>query len=72
MQPVLRVQFQEERQVRRHSLFVAMFFPTCVHHLLECLGFTWYVLIAVPMLCPFHHMVCSRPCLIAAMNTQAL
>jgi hypothetical protein len=31
-----------------------------LHHLLECLGFTWCILIAVPMLCPFHNMVFAR------------
>jgi hypothetical protein len=38
MQPVQRVQPQKERQVSRHSLFVSVLFPTCVHQLLECIG----------------------------------
>ena len=55
----------------RHSLLASLLFSTCVHSLLECLGFTWYVLIVVPMLCPFHDMVCARTRLVVAMNTQA-
>ena len=60
MQPVQQVQPKEERQVSRHSLFVSVLFPTCVHSLLEGLGFTCYVLILVPMFCPFHDMVCAQ------------
>ncbi len=33
-----------------HSFFVFLLFPTCVHYLLERLGFTWYRLIVVPTL----------------------
>ena len=72
MQPARRVQPQEQRQVSRHSLFVSVLLPTCVNSLLECLGFTWYVLIVVPMLCPFRNMLCARTRLVVAMNTQAL
>ena len=55
-----------------HSLLASLLFPTCVHSLLECLGFAWCILIVVPMLCPFHNMVCARTRLVVAMNTQAL
>ena len=56
----------------RHSLLASLLFSTRVHLLLKCLGFTWNVLIVVPMLCPFHNMVCARTRLVVAMNTQAL
>ena len=58
MQQLQQARAQEERQVSRHSLLASLLFPTYVHSLLECLGFTWYVLIVVPMFCPFHNMVC--------------
>ena len=71
-QLVWRVQPKEKRQVSSHSLLASHLFPTCVHSLLECLRFAWCILIAVPMLCPFHNMVCARTRLVVAMNTQAL
>jgi hypothetical protein len=59
MQQVQQAQAQEERQVSRHSLFVFMLFSTCVHHLLECLGFTWCLLMVVPTLPIPQHGVCK-------------
>ena len=69
MQPARRVQPQEERQVSRHSLLASLLFSTCVHRLLECLGFAWCILIAIPI---FRNMVSARTRLNVAMDTQAL
>jgi hypothetical protein len=38
---------------------VSVLFSTCLHCLLECLGFIWYVVIAVPMLPIPEHGVCK-------------
>jgi hypothetical protein len=45
--------------VIRHSLFVSVLFSTYAQHLLECVGFTWYLLILVPTLHVPRHDVCK-------------
>jgi hypothetical protein len=57
MQQLQLALHQQERQVSSDALFMCVLFPTCVHHQLECLGFTWYLLMVVPRLHPFHNML---------------
>ena len=60
MQQVQEALAQEECQVSRHSLLAPLLlFSTCVHHLLELLGFTWYLLIVLPVLPIPQHGVCK-------------
>jgi hypothetical protein len=59
MQEVQRVQSPEQQQVIRHSLFVSVLVSTYAHHLLECLGITYYHLMVVPRLCIPRHGVCK-------------
>ena len=40
----------KELQVSRHSFFVFVLLSTFMHLLLECLGFTWYLISALPVL----------------------
>jgi hypothetical protein len=40
----------KELQVSRHSFFVFVLLSTFMHCLLECLGFTWYLISALPVL----------------------
>jgi hypothetical protein len=69
MQQVQEALAQEERQVSRHSLLAPLLlFSTCVHHLLELLGFTWYLLIVLPVLPIPQHGVCKA----SPGNTQAV
>ena len=74
MQQVQEALAQEERQVSRHSLLAPLLlFSTCVHHLLECLGFTWYLLVVVPMLpIPQHGVFKDLPSFVATCTPQGL
>jgi hypothetical protein len=50
-----------------------LLFQTSVHHLLECLGFTWYLLVAVPMLSiPQHGVFKALPSFVAICTPQGL
>ncbi len=65
-----RVWSQEERQVSQHSLFVFLLSSTCVHHLLESLGFIWYLFVVVPMLAIPQHGVFKELPDCVTMDTQ--
>jgi hypothetical protein len=54
-------------------LFVLILFPACVHHLLELLGFTWYLLIVLPMLpIPQHGVFKDFTSFVMICTTQGL
>jgi hypothetical protein len=73
MQQVQEALAQEERQVSRHSLLAPLLlFSTCVHHLLELLGFTWYLLIVLPVLpIPQHGVFKELPSLSPCAHPKA-
>jgi hypothetical protein len=59
--------------VSNHSFFVFLLFPTCVHYLLERLGFTWYCLIVVPTLpIPQHGLFKALPSFVATCTPPGL
>ena len=44
---------------RQHSFFMCVLFSTCVHHLLECVGFIWHICFVLPMLPISQHGECK-------------
>jgi hypothetical protein len=73
MQQLQQTWPQEELQVSRHSLFMFLLFSTCVHHFLECLGFTWYLLVVVHMLpIPQHGVFKDFPSFVTIYTPQGL
>ena len=63
----------KELQVSRHSFFVFVLLSTFMHLLLECLGFTWYLISALPVLpIPQHGLLKDPPSFVAICTPQGL
>jgi hypothetical protein len=63
----------KELQVSRHSFFVFVLLSTFMHRLLECLGFTWYLISALPVLpIPQHGLLKDPPSFVAICTPQGL
>jgi hypothetical protein len=63
----------KELQVSRHSFFVFVLLSTFMHRLLECLGFTWYLISALPVLpIPQHGLFKDQPSFVTVCTAQGL